>query len=106
MTLRDYLKQQYSYNQLADIANYGCSGGVSGLIYTSDCVALYEEFKYDCHKTIIEYQDMTGEKGFPKWIQDGYQDYDGFANSMIWFAVEWIAQDITAGEYQEDEVTQ
>jgi hypothetical protein len=102
MELTNYLTEQFSHNELADIANHGCGGGVSGLIYTQDCVDLYEQFKEDCHNTILSYQDATGEKGFPKWIQDGEQDYRNFANAMIWFAVEWLAQEITSGEYQEE----
>jgi hypothetical protein len=92
---KQYLIDNYSHNELADIANHGCSGGVSGMIYYRDTVPLYESFKEGIHATVVDYMDATGET--PKNLIDG--NYDIFATNMLWFATEWLAQEITSGEY-------
>lgn len=100
--LKQYLIDNYTHNELADVAIHGCSGGFGDFIYYCDTVRHFEQFKDDCFDIINAYNEMTGEKGFPQYIQDNMSDYAHFANAMIWFSVEWIADDITAGEYLEE----
>lgn len=97
--LEKHLRDNYSHNELADCANHGCVGGFGDFIYYSDTIRYFEQFKDDCFDIINEYNDMTGEQGFPKYINDHIADYADFANAMIWFAVEWLADEITQGEY-------
>ena len=98
MDFRKYITTEYDHNTLADIANHGCSGGVSGLIYNVDLQRLYGEYAGDIHAIIGEYCDATGEK-FPEYIAKELGNFTNFANACVWFAVEWIAYEATQGEY-------
>ena len=100
MNFHKFMTENYSHNELADIANHGCSGGVSGMIYYSDCIKLYGEYAGDIHEIIGQYCDATGEK-YPEYIAKELQHFGGFATAALWFAAEWVAQEITHGEYVE-----
>ena len=100
--LEKYLRENYSHNELADCARHGCEGGFGDFIYYSDTIKYFEQFKEECFDIINEYNEMTGESGFPSYINKNMDSYTSFANAMIWFAVEWVADEITAGEYIEE----
>jgi hypothetical protein len=103
-TLEKHLRDNYTHNELADCARYGCQGGFGDFIYYSDTVKYFEQFKEECFEIIEEYNSEMGESGFPRYINDNMETYTNFANSVIWFAVEWVAYAITQGEYiREDE---
>ena len=105
VNFQKWLTTNYSHNELADIANHGCQGGVSGMIYYTECKKLYGEFCGDIHSIMGEYCDATGE-AFPQYVAKELNDFNGFACSALWFAAEWVAQEITQGEYvNEDEVS-
>jgi hypothetical protein len=97
---KQYILGEYDHNTLADIANHGCSGGVGGLIYYNELIALYREHMDDIHEIVGEYMDETGEK-FPEYIAKELGHAGGFATAIVWFAVEKIAYDTTQGEYVE-----
>jgi hypothetical protein len=99
---RKYIAGEYSHNELADIANHGCQGGVRGLIYYNETKALYGEFAGDIHSIMGEYCDETGEQ-WPEYIAKNLFDFQQFTNAAVWFAVEWIAHEATQGEYVSEE---
>jgi len=101
--LKKHLLDNYTHNELAECALHGCGGGFGDFIYYYDTVRYFEQFKDECFDIVNEYNDMTGETGFPDYINKNMSDYTHFANSMIWFAVEWLADEITQGEYIEEE---
>lgn len=101
--LKKHLQDNYTHNELADCVNYGCQGGFGDFIYYSDTRRHFEQFKDDCFAVIEDYNNSTGEKGFPKYINDNMDDYTQFANSMIWFAVEYLAYNLTQGDYINEE---
>jgi hypothetical protein len=45
------------------------------------------------------------ENAFKQWMID---NYSSFMNSMVWFAAEWVSNEITSGIYQDEktEVTE
>jgi len=96
-TFKQWLVDNYEHNELADIANHGCAGGVGGMVYYTETVKLYAQFKEALHQTLEEYKDATGE--WPQYVVDELGDDVRFANAVVWFAAEWIAQNITQGEY-------
>ena len=98
---KQYLLDNYDHNTLADIANHGCAGGVSGMIYYTETESLYSKFAHAIHEAINEYMDATGEQPLHV-VTDDLNDYHSFANSMVWFATEWFAHQITGGEYIEE----
>lgn len=101
MNFRKYITSEYDHNTLADIANHGCSGGIGGLIYHDELKRLYGEYAGDIHEIIGEYCDQTGEK-FPEYVAKELDNFNSFTCAAVWFAVEWIAYEITQGEYVEE----
>ena len=101
MNFQKYITSQYSHNELADIANHGCSGGVSGLIYYTELKQLYREYAGDIHEIIGQWCDETGEK-YPECVAKELGCFDMFVSAVVWFAVEWIAYQQTQGEYIEE----
>jgi hypothetical protein len=103
---KQWIKDNYSHNQLADMANHGCTGGVSGMIYYTQTEAIYKMFAHELHEITAEYKDQTGE--FPSYIVNDLDNYPSFMNSMVWFGAEWAAHELTGGLYAEEaaEVTE
>lgn len=101
-TFKQWLQDNYTHNELADIANHGCTGGVSGMIYYRETLALYKQFLEDLHELLAEYKDATGELP-PKVLEALTEGATSFQNIMVWFGAEWVAHEITQGEYLENE---
>ena len=97
---KQWMLDNYSHNELADMANHGCSGGVGGMTYYTETEALYKRFADDLHLILAEYHDATGEN--PRYVTEELGDYTRFANAVVWFAAEWIAHELTQGEYQKE----
>ena len=74
--------------EVKDVARYGCSGGVSGFIYTYEVREFF--FKYEdeieglMHEMGITYNDLNPSRD--QWISD-------YINAAVWYAVEQWAQD-------------
>jgi hypothetical protein len=98
-TFEQYMINTYSHNELADMANHGANTGHHGLIWTADLVSLYEQHKESLHAIVADYNDCTGETGFPEYINKCADDYEQFASAMVYFGAEWIASNVTQGEY-------
>lgn len=97
------MQDNYSHNELADIANNGCSGGVGGMIYYRETLALYAKFADELHELLAEYKDVTGE--LPATVLVALaESATTFQNIMVWFGAEWAAHELTGGEYIEEAV--
>lgn len=99
-TFKAHMIRTYSHNELADMANHGSNTGHHGLIWTTDLVSLYTEHSASLHAILAEYKDATGE--LPQYVLDQMDDADQFQSSLVYFAAEWAAQEITQGEYLEE----
>lgn len=99
-TFTQWLKENYSHNELADIANHGCTGGVCGMIYYKETWDLFQRFSASLHETLAQYKDTTGE--WPQYVVDELGDDVRFANALVWFAAEWVAHELTQGEYTKE----
>ena len=97
--LQKHLQDNYSHNELADLANHGAEGGFGNFIYYSDNIEHFNKFKDECFEAVNAYNNETGEEGLPKYIVDNSSDYQSFCNSMIWFAIECCARELTNGDY-------
>jgi hypothetical protein len=101
-TFKQHMVNTYSHNEMADMANHGATGGFHGLIWTQDIVNLYENHKEALHAIVADYNDCTGETGFPSYVSQFADDYEQFAGAMVYFAAEWVAHEVTQGEYVEE----
>lgn len=95
-----WMKETYSHNEMADMANHGCAGGVGGMIYYTETANLYKRFSEELHEIVAEYHDQVGQ--WPDYVADELGDFVRFANAMVWFCAEWVANEETRGEYQEE----
>jgi hypothetical protein len=98
-----WLRDNYSQNELADIANHGCAGGVGGMIYYRETEAIYRKYAHELHDILAEYKDQVGN--FPDYVTDELGHFPSFANAVVWLCSEMVAQELTCGVY-EDEVTE
>lgn len=92
---REYIKTEYAEN-LADIAQFGCSGGVSGMIYYSETVALFDKYRDDIFEILGEMADGM-DQTIPELIASfngaaDVGDFQQFANLCVWAAAEEIAR--------------
>lgn len=99
---KQWLIDNYEQNTLADMANHGCTGGIGGLIYYKETFALYQEFSASLHETMQAYKEETGE--WPQYVIEELGDDIRFANALVWFAAEYLANELTHGIY-EDEIS-
>ena len=85
--LTDALKERFDdIDEISDVARYGCSGGVSGFIYHTECA----EF-FDAHEDSIEdvCYDMLGDD----WIVSLVKTFPhtmsilGLKTAAVWFVV-------------------
>ena len=97
---KTWLKDNYSHKELADIAKYGCSGGVGGMIYYTETGAIYRKFAHELHDILADYKDQVGN--FPDYVTEELGHFPSFANSVVWLCVEMVAQEITQGEYSSE----
>jgi len=79
------LSQRFTdQDEIRDIANHGCSGGVSGFIYSSELFEFFNEHESDL-------EDLMHELGLS--LKDLVKDPDDWTfqemrETMVWLAVE------------------
>jgi hypothetical protein len=95
-----WLRDNYSQNELADIANNGCSGGVGGMIYYRETEAIYRKYAHELHDILAEYKDQVGN--FPDYVTDELGHFPSFANAVVWLCSEMVAQELTCGVYEDE----
>ena len=98
---KQHMKSTYSHNELADMANHGANTGHSGLIWTTDLVDLFNHHKEALFEIMQDYAENTGEKGLPKYVLDHVESFESFAGAVVYFCAEYVAYDLTQGEYVE-----
>ena len=104
--------EDYTYQQLEDIANHGIDGGFTGFIYYDDTVEFYAQNQSDIFRYAERMAADIGESGLIGFIMsfrcaEGYTEEDiartlygpqeGYtetpiANCLAWFAGEVLAR--------------
>lgn len=97
-SFREYIKAEYA-EDLADIANHGCSGGFSGLCYYAETVTLFDKYRDEIFEILGEMADSMGQN-IPELIASfngaaDVGDFAQFANLCVWAATEEIARNET-----------
>ena len=97
------LDVEFDADELKDIVNHGMSAGVSGFIYTKDCVDKFnehddeiEEFLSDWYKDNMGEDDYIGAIAGPHVGQGRFSvgSIDELKNRMVWMYVELKAHAI------------
>lgn len=95
----------YDHNELADICNNGCASGcASGMIYYSETIALFDQYRDDLFSIMTDYQDSTGDsENLPAYVLTNSGTFATFANSVVWFCAELVAMYATDGATIDEE---
>jgi hypothetical protein len=96
---KQHMKDTYSHNELADMANHGSNNGHTGLIWTEDLLELFNHHKEALFEIMQDYAENTGEKGLPEYVMRHVESFESFAGAVVYFCAEYVAYDLTEGEY-------
>ncbi len=94
--LVEYEKQDIGL--IADIANHGCAGGVSGLTYYAETTAFHDLHQEEIWRLVQDQADAAGlKKGeYLQHISPDPGSLTQLTNDLVWFAVEVRAQELHA----------
>ena len=96
---KQHMHDTYSHNQLADMANHGANTGHSGLIWTQDLLELFDNHKEALFEIMQDYAENIGEKGLPEYVMRAVESFESFAGAVVYFCAEYVAYELTQGEY-------
>lgn len=90
---------EFELDELRDIVNHGMSAGVSGFIYTKDCVDKFNEFDDEIEEYLSDwYHDNMGENNYIGALASNgtfsVGSVDELMTKMVWSYVELKAHDI------------
>ena len=93
------LDTEFDVDELCDIANHGMSAGVSGFIYTRDCVDKFNEHDDEIEEYLSDwYHDNMGENNYIGVISSNgtfsVGSIDELKTRMVWMYVELQANEI------------
>ena len=98
-TMYTILDSEFDVDTLKDIVNHGMSAGVSGFIYTRDCVNKFNEHDDEIEEYLSDwYHDNMGENNYIGAIASNgtfsVGSVDELMTKMVWAYVELKAHDI------------
>ena len=102
-TMHIILDHEFDTDELKDIVNHGMSAGVSGFIYTRDCVDKFNEHDDEIEEYLSDwYHDNMGEDDYISAIAGSEMNsyphpvgsIDELKNRMVWAYVELKAFDL------------
>ena len=94
-TMHDALTARFTdADEIKDVANYGCAGGVNGFIYYSETSKFFDEYE-------AEIYDYLNDAGFSmkNFVHSG-STISTLKNDLVWCVVEcWCQAQDTANEF-------
>jgi hypothetical protein len=98
MTIKEYILENLSPDEIQDVAKHGCSGGVGGFIYYHETSEFHDKFEdeiWDLLWNDADNQGLTIIEFIKTW--SGQKDVGSmaqFKNLLCWYAVERICADL------------
>ena len=82
-------------DEIKDVANYGCAGGVSGFIYTAECGRFFDEHEEEIY-------DYLNDCGYSmKDFVDTGSTILSLKNDLVWATVEaWCQAQMMGNELE------
>jgi hypothetical protein len=84
--------KNHDIEDVRTMAEHGCLGGISGMIYYTETTAIYDQYADELHDLVERITDEFG--GFPAYISDNIGTQASFKNAMVWLCAELVAQEI------------
>ena len=97
MNIKEWMKKHFEHKEdIADIAKYGCSGGVIGLIYYNETTKFYDDHVIEIWEMLQDAADQEGVELMEKVhsLTHDEESYRTFRNKLVWWAVEVRAQEL------------
>ena len=105
-TLEEWVREFYDNDDLLNIANYGCEGGINGILYYAEINVVYNKFNDDIWSILAEYAEDCDYKSVLHMLAElkghDIQTADNFNSWTVWIAVEIIAQRILEERREND----
>ena len=96
MNFKEYIKNNYTIEDLYTISHHGCEGGINGMIYYTETTAIYNQFEDELHEIIDENWQESGF--FPEYIIKNFGSPQIFRNNVVWFCAEVVAGELLLDE--------
>lgn len=101
-TFKNWMKANFTKQEIRDICNYGADAGWHGLTYYRDTCKLYDRFECEIWDRLTDDAESYGHKNVFEMIanfrradvMDSYQ----FKNLLAWYMAEEIARELTDRE--------
>ena len=105
-TFKDWLLENLK-EELKDIANHGCEGGFTGLIYYHETSLLYDTYQKEIWEMLCEDAESFGDGNVLSFITSlngskNVSDEMTFKNLLVWYAAERLAHQIINSDENED----
>ena len=98
MNIKEWLRkgEKEDVFLISDIANHGCTGGVSGIIYYRETTAFHDEHEEEIWDLVVEYAGNEGCKlmELVGRIAKNAGSMTQLKNDLVWWAVEVRAQEL------------
>ena len=90
------LDHEFDVDQLLDIVNHGMSAGVSGFIYTRECVDKFDENDDEIQDYLSDwvYDNLGDDESSFKYFAPDCEDISQLKNKLVWSYVELKAFEI------------
>ena len=90
------LDTEFDIDELKDIVNHGMSAGVSGFIYTRECVDKFDANDDEIQDYLSDwyYDNIGGDEGSFAYFAKDVEDITQLKNKLVWAYVELKAHDI------------
>jgi hypothetical protein len=94
-TFYQFIKE-YDIEDIRTMAEHGCSGGISGMIYYTETSEIYEQYADELHDLVSRLAEEFG--AFPAYIAENIDTPATFKNAMVWLCAELVAQELSTEE--------
>ena len=99
-TFKDWMIETYEPSEISDMSTHGVDGGFHGLIWTTECAALFDQHQDEIWELVTGAADDQGVRPGELISSFGRSDmaegtFDQFKNLLVWFAAEHYAYEIS-----------
>lgn len=99
-----FLGEEFDYDELQDIAQYGANTGVHGFTYSSDLYDVWVNYGEDIASYLEEFADTCFDKSWESMIIEqcdpNYWTTQELREKAIWCYLELRAQEITGENFE------
>lgn len=102
-TFEDWMKANFTKQDLRDIVRHGVNSGFSCLTYYNDTVKLYDKFSDEIWDALYDDAQHTRYNNILQFIVECFRDSDvasdaQFKNMLVWYMAERTARDIVGDD--------